>query len=140
MKFDLTKFRHNIFIIISTYIRKPPNVKTYFVLLDDCSHQVCTTANGPDPGKPCIFPFSFFKYGILWNISCCTTLPSPAGTTEPWCPTMVDESGLFVNQSSWGTCESECYPYGITLSKFNVLFRFFQFSINVLAHSYKQQD
>ena len=79
-------------------------------------------------------------YGNLLNISCCTTLPSPSGTTEPWCPTTVDESGLFVNQSSWGTCEAECYPNGITPSKFSVSLRFYQFPINGLAHSYRQQD
>ena len=86
----------------------------------------CTTASGPDPGKSCAFPYFLTNPSGtgFFNISCCTPHFNPAGTTEPWCPTMLDESGFHVDQSKWGTCEAECYPgyyYGTTPSKFVLL-------------------
>ena len=83
----------------------------------------CTTANGPDPGKSCVFPFFLASPNgyVIFNISCCASYFNPAGTFEPWCPTMLDESGFHVDQSKWGTCEAECYPDDITASKFVLL-------------------
>ena len=58
------------------------------------------TKDGPDPNKPCVFPF--FDRGI--SHSKCT---SGASDLQPWCPTEVDQNGYYINEK-WGNCESNC--------------------------------
>ena len=90
---------------------------SFFDLLGDCSHLACTTANGPDPGKSCVFPFIIGNH----NFSCCTAAYTIGQWhNEPLCATMVDESGVFM-ASRWGYCEQECYPDGLTPGKSIIL-------------------
>ena len=65
----------------------------------------CTTTNGPDPNKPCIFPF--ILDGNTYK--CCTTVLNDPGDTNAWCSTMVDDFGEHVQgQGKWRVCESKC--------------------------------
>ena len=58
------------------------------------------TKDGPDPNKPCVFPF--IDRGI--SHSKCTL---GASDLQPWCPTEVDQNGYYVDEK-WGNCDSNC--------------------------------
>ena len=62
--------------------------------------QGCVTTDGPDPNKPCFFPF--IDRGISY--SKCTL---GASDLQPWCPTEVDQNGYYVDEK-WGNCDSNC--------------------------------
>ena len=66
----------------------------------------CITTSGPDPNKPCIFPFKFRN--VTYNT--CTTSGNEAGNTKAWCSTKVDNLGKHIGngQGNWGDCESKC--------------------------------
>ena len=49
----------------------------------------CTTVGGPDPNKPCVFPF---KHNGTTFITCAL---SPNDERPHWCSTLVDEAGEF---------------------------------------------
>ena len=60
------------------------------------------TKDGPDPNKPCVFPFN---YGGT-SYSKCSTQDNP----EPWCATEVDANGNYEPgiYGKWGNCDSNC--------------------------------
>ena len=58
------------------------------------------TKDGPDPNKPCVFPF--IDRGI--SHSKCT---SGASDLQQWCPTEVDRNGHYIDEK-WGNCDSNC--------------------------------
>ena len=61
----------------------------------------CITTGGPNPGKPCIFPFTF--KGVTYN-GC-----APEVKSETWCSTKVDKNGKHVTgQSEYGVCSNSC--------------------------------
>ena len=60
--------------------------------------QACVTKDGPDPKKPCVFPFN--DRGL--SHSKCTKGTSGG---KPWCPTEVDERGYYLD-GKWGNCPS----------------------------------
>ena len=62
--------------------------------------QGCRTKDGPDPNKPCVFPF--IDRGITH--SKCTKGVSGG---QLWCPTEVNERGYYVN-GKWGNCGKNC--------------------------------
>ena len=62
--------------------------------------QGCVTKDGPDPNKPCVFPF--IDRGIPH--SKCTY---GASDLQPWCPTEVDQNGYYIDEK-WGNCEKNC--------------------------------
>merc|ERR1711971_457267 len=67
--------------------------------------QGCATISGPDPNKPCIFPFKFGD--ITYNN--CTTIGNDPGDTKAWCSTKVDNSGNHIGgQGKYGFCEPKC--------------------------------
>ena len=68
--------------------------KTFFFI------QGCMTKDGPDPNKPCVFPF--IDRGI--SHSKCTF---GASDLQPWCPTEVDQNGHYIDEK-WGNCDSNC--------------------------------
>ena len=55
---------------------------------------------GEDPGKPCIFPFSY--KGIEYTE--CTTIDNDR---KHWCATKVDTNGSYID-GKWGNCNSIC--------------------------------
>ena len=79
---------------------------------------VCVTTDGPDPKKPCVFPFN--DRGI--SHSKCTK-----GTTggKPWCPTKVDERGYYV-ENQWGNCPNSlvCGTGSTSFVSLNLCFYF----------------
>ena len=58
------------------------------------------TKDGPDPNKPCVFPF--IDRGV--SHSKCT---SGALDLQPWCPTEVDQNGHYIDEK-WGNCDNNC--------------------------------
>ena len=71
----------------------------------------CTTTFGPDPGKPCIFPFKSDKTGITYNT--CTTDGNDPSDLKAWCSTQVNDSGEHVSGiGKWGYCEQKCQTDG----------------------------
>ena len=65
--------------------------------------QGCTTNDGPDPNKPCVFPFNDPYDGGISHSKC----TSGASGGKPWCPTEVDERGYY-SDGKWGYCGSYC--------------------------------
>ena len=63
----------------------------------------CTTVGGPDPNKPCVFPF---KHNGTTFITCAL---SPNDDRPHWCSTHVDEAGEHIaGKGNWGHCGSDC--------------------------------
>ena len=60
--------------------------------------QGCTTISGPNPNKPCVFPFIYKDI----SYSQCTTKDH----NVLWCPTEVDAYGKYTYK--WGNCNSNC--------------------------------
>ena len=58
--------------------------------------QACVTKDGPDPKKPCVFPFE--DRGL--SHSKCTKGTSGG---KPWCPTEVNKLGYYMD-GKWGNC------------------------------------
>ena len=71
-------------------------IKISFIILI----QGCGTKDGPDPNKPCVFPF--IDRGI--SHSKCTL---GASDLQPWCPTEIDRNGHYIDEK-WGNCDSNC--------------------------------
>ena len=70
---------------------------------------ICVTESGPDPNKPCIFPFEFG--GTTYNE--CTFEGNQPGDTQPWCSTLTNNNGVHVGgQGNWGFCSSTCQTVG----------------------------
>ena len=68
----------------------------------DSSGLSCTTTNGPDLNKPCVFPFKFD--GVTYNY--CTTASNDPDDDKAWCSTKVDEFGRHVGgQGNWEKCD-----------------------------------
>ena len=62
--------------------------------------EICTTKSGPDPNKPCIFPF---KWKDAWHTYCINEVGGA------WCSTSVDDSGNHIGRkNNWGHCGPEC--------------------------------
>ena len=55
---------------------------------------------GDDPGKPCVFPFTYKEL----TYTECTTFENN-GTH--WCSTEVDASGSYID-GKWGNCNERC--------------------------------
>ena len=66
--------------------------------------QGCVTKDGPDPKKPCVFPFN--DRGLSY-----TTCTQGASGSKPWCPTEVDERGYYLD-GKWGNCPSSSLVCG----------------------------
>ena len=66
------------------------------------------TKDGPDPNKPCVFPFI---YGGKSYDKCTTE-----GHDQPWCSTKVDAGGNYVG-GNWGNCNSNCDGKGLRTLK-----------------------
>jgi len=62
----------------------------------------CITESGPQPNKPCIFPF--ISHGITFHQ--CTTYKNGG---QPWCSTEVDGNGTHVD-GKWGTLMINVLP------------------------------
>lgn len=63
----------------------------------------CLTNGGPNPGKECIFPFTF--QGITYT-GCALDLDDLSKT---WCSTKVDSNGKHVmGQDDYGYCSNDC--------------------------------
>ena len=65
--------------------------------------------SGPNPNALCIFPFKF--NGITYHQ--CTTAGNAEGDINPWCSTLVDDSGIHIGggAGNWGNCcpaNSDC--------------------------------
>ena len=70
----------------------------------------CTTTTGPDPNKPCQFPFKYES--VTFNQ--CITHGNEEYETLAWCSTKVDGSGNHVvGQGKYGFCEPKCQPKNI---------------------------
>ena len=63
----------------------------------------CTTTSGPDPYKPCAFPFKFRDI----TYKSCTTDHNDPGDTNAWCSTKTDYSDTHV-KGNYGFCEQKC--------------------------------
>ena len=62
----------------------------------------CTTVSGPDPNKPCVFPF---KHRGNTFITCALA----DNDDKHWCSTLVDEAGEHIaGKGNWGHCGSDC--------------------------------
>ena len=97
---------HDQFVINGTQIYCTLSI-ILFLCPADCLEMGCKTTSGPDPNKPCVFPF---KLGDETH-KCCTTALNDPGDTNAWCSTMVDDLGKHVaNQGKWGVCEAKCQP------------------------------
>ena len=59
----------------------------------------CTTESGPEPGRPCIFPFIY--NGVTYKE--CTS----ADWDQPWCSTEVNDNQNHV-AGKWGNCKTTC--------------------------------
>ena len=66
--------------------------------------QVCKTISGPTPNQECKFPFSF--EGKKYD-----TCITGRKRKQPWCPTELDKSGLFM-RGKWGLCDISKCPLG----------------------------
>ena len=63
----------------------------------------CITNGGPNPGKPCIFPFIF--KGVTYN----ACPPDPKEKSETWCSTKVDGNKNHVTgEKEYGFCSRNC--------------------------------
>jgi len=62
----------------------------------------CTTVGGPDPKKPCVFPFKHEGNTFIT----CALAPND---DKHWCSTLVDEAGEHIaGNGNWGHCGSDC--------------------------------
>ena len=59
----------------------------------------CFTKSGPETGKPCAFPFTY--YGKTYEK--CPEIDHD----QLWCSTEVDHNGVHV-RGKWGNCGNEC--------------------------------
>ena len=74
----------------------------------------CFTVSGPNPGKPCIFPFK--HNGKTFN-GCDI---DPDDRSKTWCSTKVDSRGNHITgQGEYGHCGNNCQT-NQPLSKFNL--------------------
>ena len=63
----------------------------------------CMTVSGPNPGKPCVFPFIYDGR----SYSGCPI--DPDDSSKRWCSTKVDDKGQHVpKQNEYGHCASNC--------------------------------
>merc|ERR1711892_680787 len=66
----------------------------------------CTTSSGPASGSNCVFPFTYA--GATYN-GCAEWIWGGANAGSFWCSTLVDGSGVHVNnQGNYGICPSSC--------------------------------
>ena len=67
---------------------------------------VClTSADSEDPGKECIFPFTFNNF----TYHGCPT--DPVDKSKRWCSTKTDENGNHITgDANWGHCTPGCKP------------------------------
>ena len=70
----------------------------------DADKQSCQTIDGPEVGKPCIFPFKL--YGEVHNRCIISEAPDMLSTLY-WCSTKVDEDGNH-EIGQWGACSCGC--------------------------------
>ena len=64
------------------------------------SVQECKTISGPEPNKPCVFPY--IDNGIK-HFECTSMFDN-----QPWCSIEVDNNGNHVT-GQWGYCDTECF-------------------------------
>ena len=75
-------------------------------ILMNCS----TVSDGPNPNELCVFPFKL--HGITYNQ--CTTAGNDRNDSNPWCSTLVDDSGEHIGEGdNWGNCGPNC-PIGLS--------------------------
>jgi len=65
----------------------------------------CKTINGPQKGKPCIFPFKFLKNRQTYNE--CTLAGGKQDHHEYWCSTKLDKDGYHMT-NQWAECSVGC--------------------------------
>lgn len=71
----------------------------------------CLTVSGPNPGKPCIFPFIYDGK----SYSGCPI--DPDDSSKRWCSTKVDNKGQHVaKQNEYGHCADNCPKSNPTIS------------------------
>ena len=63
------------------------------------SDHECETESGPEPGRPCVFPFMY--KGVRYNE--CTSVE----WDQPWCAVEVDNYRLHI-KGKWGNCKKTC--------------------------------
>ena len=77
------------------------------------SGTTCKTVGGADPGKPCVFPFTF--EGVTYTE--CTTAGNAPGDLSLWCSTLTYVNGTHVGgQGKWGNCNTTCQGNAPTTS------------------------
>ena len=59
----------------------------------------CETESGPEPGRPCVFPFMY--KGVTYNE--CTSVE----WDQPWCAVVVDNNQIHI-KGKWGNCKKTC--------------------------------
>ena len=71
--------------------------------IEDNISKTCVTVSGPNPGKPCVFPF---RYQNKVYTGCDT---DPDDSTKTWCSTKTDKNGRHVTgQNEYGHCGINC--------------------------------
>ena len=83
-------------------VERPRQIQKNFARLIDKTPR-CLTISGPNPGKPCIFPFKY--NGTIFN-GC---ERDHEDRTKTWCSTKVDSKGNHIpNQNEYGHCGKNC--------------------------------
>ena len=89
----------------------------------------CRTKGGPDPNKECVFPFMFVNQRLYIDANYSKCPIDHVG--KPWCPTKLDEKGIFrhyiwnftypdrqpINRN-WGYCDDDCEIIDLPAGKY----------------------
>jgi hypothetical protein len=101
---DNSKFVEPNYFNIGIYAVNKVDVSDIYINIKHSNNifiiQGCLTKDGPDPNKPCVFPF--IDRGISLNKCTIGSLDR-----KPWCPTEVDQNGHYIDEK-WGNCDSNC--------------------------------
>ena len=73
----------------------------FFYILEECKTAIVEKSYGTNIGEQCVFPFT---YGGVTYDSCAKT----ADTDCLWCPTKLDDSGVYFVGGEWGCCNDVC--------------------------------
>ena len=70
------------------------------IVLEDDKCAIKGGKGGDDPGKPCVYPFTYKER----TYTECTTFEN---NNTHWCSTEVDASGNYID-GKWGNCNAKC--------------------------------
>ena len=70
------------------------------IVLEDDKCAIKGGKGGDDPGKPCVYPFTYKEI----TYTECTTFEN---NNTHWCSTEVDASGNYID-GKWGNCNAKC--------------------------------